>query len=247
VASLALVAAGAVAGVAAAGRHGEGEPERRAARSSKRVWVALLALGSLVLPLAVIFLRKQPPTRASVFTTVGLVVGFWAALLFERVVPGRPRGRARAAFMVAAALVLVVALGGAYEINKGYFGLHLSNQRDLANANRMLSVMEQMPQFGEGQQVKVQLVEPVVFPVPGEPFSNAVPGTPAGSIVNCSGLSCQNRLANMLNLIGGGEREFVARRVPNDPVVQGVIAAMPSWPEPGSIRFLEGVFVIKGS
>jgi len=101
-------------------------------------------------PLAVIFLRKQPPTRASVFTTVGLVVGFWAALLFERVDPGGPRRRAGAAFMVAAALVLVVVLGSAYEINKGYFGLHLGNQRDLANANRMLSVMEQMPQFGEG-------------------------------------------------------------------------------------------------
>ena len=247
VVSLALVAAGAVAVVAAAGRQGLGGKESRVGRFGKMAWASLLALGSLVLPLAVIFLRKQPPTRASVFTTVGLVVGFWAALLFERVDPGQPRGRTRAAFMVAAALVLVVVLGSAYEINKGYFGLHLSNQRDLANANRMLSVMEQMPQFGEGRQVKVRLVGSVVFAVPDEPFSNAVPGTPAGSIVNCSGLSCRNRLVNMLNLIGGGDRQFVARRPSEDPTVQAVIATMPPWPEAGSIRFLDGVFVVKGS
>ena len=78
-------------------------------------------------------------------------------------------------------------------------------------------------------------------------FSSALPGTPASSIVNCSGLSCQNRLVNMLNLIGGGDRQFVARRPSEDPAVQAAIAAMPPWPEPGSIRFLDGVFVIKGS
>jgi hypothetical protein len=73
-----------------------------------------------------------------------------------------------------------------------------------------------------------------------------VAGTPITSIVNCSGLACQNHLVDMLNMIGGGDRPFVARRVSGRPAVAEVVAAMPSWPRPGSIRFLAGSFVIKG-
>jgi len=210
-----------------------------------RAWLLLLGLGSLVLPFAVLFLREDPPMRGNVFTSVGLVVGFWAGLLLERGWAAGTARRRRLAEGLAVALALVTVLGCAYEVNKGYFGLHLSNQRDLANANRMLSVMEQMPQFGRGGRIEVAMAGLAEFPVPGEPFSNVGSG-PGHSIVNCSGLSCQNRLVNMLNLIGGGDRQFVARRPSDDPEVAAVIAAMPPWPEPGSIRFLDGVFVVKG-
>ena len=82
----------------------------------------------------------------------------------------------------------------------------------------------------------------------GPPFANPVAGAPGTSIVNCSGLACQNRLVHMLNLIGGGERGFVVRRrVPAAPGWPRWWRSMPSWPEPGSIRYLEGTFVIKGS
>ena len=50
----------------------------------------------------------------------------------------------------------------------------------------------------------------------------------------------------MLNLIGGGERGFVVQSVSRRAGVREVVAEMPSWPEPGSIRYLEGTFVIKG-
>ena len=107
----------------------------------------------------------------------------------------------------------MAVLGCAYEVNKGYFGLYLSNQRDLANANRMLSVMEQMPRSGLGAEIKVELAGLARFAVPGEPFSNAL-GAPGNSIVNCSGLACQNRLVDMLNLIGGGDRPLWSGRCP---------------------------------
>jgi hypothetical protein len=207
-------------------------------------WLGVLGVGSLVLPFAMLFLRQHPPMRGSVFTTVGLVVGFWAGLFLERVAAGG--WRRQAAAMAGMALVLLTVLGCAHQINRGYFGLYLSNQRDLANANRMLSVMEQMPQFDEGERIKVELAGLVRFRRPAAPFTSVTPG--AGlSIVNCSGLSCQKRLVNMLNLIGGGQRRFVAVSVSGDPDVRAVIDAMPSWPEPGSIRFLDGAFVVKGS
>ena len=143
--------------------------------------------------------------------------------------------------------MLLLVAGGAFQTSKGFVGLHLSNQRDLANANRMLSVMEQMPEFGEGEVIEVELVGRVRFSVPGAPFSNEVAGTPVASIVDCSGLACQNRLVHMLNLIGGGERPFVApSRFGRAPAQEEIVAAMPSWPEPGSIRYLDGTFVVKG-
>jgi hypothetical protein len=206
----------------------------------------LLGLGSLVVPFVVLFMREQPPTRGNVFTTVGLVIGFWAGLLLEQARADAPAPLGRRVETLGIALVLVAVLGCAYEVNKGYFGLYLNNQRDLANANRMLSIMEQMPQFGTGAEIKVELAGLARFAVPGEPFSNAL-GAPGNSIVNCSGLACQNRLVDMLNLIGGGDRAFVVRSVSQDPAVQSVLTTMPAWPQPGSIRFLEGVFVIKGS
>ena len=208
------------------------------------VWLGVLGVGSLVLPFAMLFLRQHPPMRGSVFTTVGLVVGFWAGLFLEHVAAGG--WRRRAAALAGMALVLLTVLGCAHQINRGYFGLYLSNQRDLANANRMLSVMEQMPEFDEGERIRVELAGLVRFRGPAAPFPSVTPG--AGlSIVNCSGLSCQKRLVNMLNLIGGGQRRFVAVSVSGDPEVRAVIDAMPSWPEPGSIRFLDGAFVVKGS
>jgi hypothetical protein len=245
--ALKVVSLGLVLGGVLAAMLGIGRGLRGAVRRSVGIWAWLWLLGggSLLLPFAMLFLREHPPMRGSVFTTVGLVVGFWAGLLLERVAAEKPGGRRRAAAAAGMALVLVAVLGCAHQINQGYFGLYLSNQRDLANANRMLSVMEQMPQFSRGERIRVELAGLVRFRAPAAPFSSVAPG--AGlSIVNCSGLSCQTRLVNMLNLIGGGRRSFVAASVPDAPDVQAVIDAMPSWPEPGSIRFLEGVFVVKG-
>ncbi len=237
--SLALVAVGAAGTLAAVRR------ESRGARGWAWAWLLVLGLGLLIVPFAVLFMREQPSMRASIFTTVGLVVGFWAGLLLERGASGHGGAR-RWVTISAAALVLAAVLGSAHQINKGYFGLHLSNQRDLANANRMLSVMEQMPQFGDGQEVRVEMVGLVRFSVRDEPFASAVAGRPGASIVNCSGLSCQNRLVNILNLIGGGNHSFVRASVSRDPEVQAEIEAMPNWPKPGSIRYLDRTFVIKG-
>jgi hypothetical protein len=243
-ASLGLILAGMLASVVRAGRGPAGSLAERVMRPA---WPGLLGIASVVVPFAVLFMRDDPPTRGNLFTTVGLVVGFWAGLLFEREAAGGPSHRRRLVSASATALVLVVVLGCAFQINKGFFGLYLNNQRDLANANRMLSVMEQMPEFTRGGAIRVELVGRVRFHAAAEPFSNAVPDGPGVSIVDCSGLACQDRLVNMLNLIGGGPRGFVGRSAPADPAVQDVIAAMPSWPEPGSIRFLGGVFVVKGS
>ncbi|HSQ37095.1 MAG TPA: glucosyltransferase domain-containing protein [Acidimicrobiia bacterium] len=242
-ASLGLIVAGIVVSVATAGR---GPAESRAGRAARGAWLGLLGVASVVVPFAVLFIRDEPPLRGNVFTTVGLVVGFWAGLLLDGVAAGAPSRRRRLVGASAAALVLMVVLGCAFQVNKGFFGLYLSNQRDLANANRMLSVMEEMPEFTRGRVVKVELVGRVRFQVPAEPFSNREPDLPGLSIVDCSGLACQDRLVYMLNLIGGGERAFVRRSVSEDPAVMAVIATMPGWPEPGSIRFLEDVFVVKG-
>lgn len=241
VVSLALIAAGAATALAAARR------PVRVSRLGARAWLVALATASGVVPFAVLFLRDRPTLRASVFTTVGLVVGFWAGLLLERAAGGPGSGRRRWVIVAGVALVLVAALGSAHQINKGYFGLHLNNQRDLANANRMLSVMEEMPEFRRGEQVRVQLVGLVRYSVRAEPFSSPVPGVPGQTIVNCSGLACQNRLVNMLNLLGGGSRSFVTGSVARDPEVRAGIEAMPVWPKPGSIQYLAGTFVIKGS
>jgi len=204
-------------------------------------------VGSLVLPFAMLFLRQHPPMRGSVFTTVGLTVGFWAGLLLEHA-PGRPGdGRRRWVTIGGATLVLVTAMGSAHQINQGYFGLHLNNQRDLANANRMLSVMERMPQFDRRRAISVELVGQVRYPVGAEPFSSAVPAAPGVTIVNCSGLACQNRLVHMLNLIGGGGRSFVVGSASREAAARAEIEAMPAWPRPGSIRYLENTFVVKGS
>jgi hypothetical protein len=243
--SLGLVAAGLATSTWAVVRADHRSWAVGAARAG---WMILLGVASAVAPFAVLFLREEPPLRASVFATVGLVVGFWAGLLLEGEVGFWASGRSRLfASSAAAALVLATALGCAFQINKGFFGLYLSNQRDLANANRMLSVMEQMPEFRRGTAVRVALVGQVRFYVLAEPFSNAVPDVPGVSIVDCSGLACQNRLVRMLNLIGAGEREFIRRSIPDDPTIVEAVEAMPGWPEPGSIRFLDGIFVVKGS
>ena len=92
----------------------------------------------------------------------------------------------------------------------------------------------------------MELVGRVAFHPTGPPFSNPVGGGPGTSIVNCSGLSCQNRLVHLLNLIGGGDRAFVVEAVSRRPAFRDVVAAMPPWPEPGSIRYLGGTFVVKG-
>jgi hypothetical protein len=243
VTSLVLVAAGVATSLVAA---------ERVRREDRRVfigagaWLLVLALGSLVVPFTVLFLRDDPTLRGSVLTTTGLVVGFWAALLLDRVPAAGARGR-RWVEVTGVALVLALVLGCAHQINQGYFGLYLGNQRDLANANRMLSVMEQMPEFSRGGTVYVELVGLVRFEAGPEPFADPFPGRPGGSILNCSGLACQDRLVNMLNLIGGGERAFGRRSVSRDPAVAAIVSTMPSWPEPGSIRFLQRTFVIKGS
>ncbi len=241
---LALIGAGTAAAVWAASRR---TGESRWGRGGAVVWVMGLAAASMVVPFTVLFLRADPPSGARVFGTVGLVVGFWAGLLLEE--SRRPRQAAsagRAVAAVAAALVVALCLAGTFQVNKGFVGLFLSNQRDLANANRMLSVMEQMPEFSAGDEIRIELVGRVAFHVTGPPLRNAVAGAPADTIVNCSGLACQNRLVHMLNLIGGGERAFVVESVSRRGGVSEVVAEMPPWPEPGSIRYLEGTFVVKG-
>ncbi len=240
---LGLIGAGAAAGGWAASRQSSGS---RWGRGGSALWVGALAAVSVVVPFTVLFLRADPPADGSSFTTVGLVAGFWAGMLVEEAHRRRPARSSRLAAGVIAAVVLGLTLGGAFQVSKGFVGLFLSNQRDLANANRMLSVMEQMPEFSTGEEIRIELVGRVAFHVTGAPLSNAVAGTPGFSIVNCSGLACQNRLVHMLNLIGGGARGFVVQGVSRHTGVRAVVAEMPSWPEPGSIRYLEGTFVIKG-
>ncbi len=242
---LALVGAGTATAAWAASRRGRGSRWWRGAAAG---WVVALAAASAVVPFTVLFLRADPPGDGSAFTTVGLVAGFWAGLLLEAARrPGEATRAGRPAAAVVAAVVLALAFAGTFQVSKGFVGLFLSNQRDLANANRMLSVMEQMPEFSAGGEIRIELVGRVAFHVAGPPFADPVAGTPGTSIVNCSGLACQNRLVHMLNLIGGGERGFVAEPVSRRAGVRAVVAEMPSWPEPGSIRYLEGTFVIKGS
>ena len=68
------------------GSHAGGRPgrvENQWGGPVARTWMLLLCLGSLVVPFVVLFMREQPPTRGNVFTTVGLVIGFWAGLLLE--------------------------------------------------------------------------------------------------------------------------------------------------------------------
>ena len=61
------------------------------------MWVVGLAAASVVVPFTVLFLRADPPADGSAFTTVGLVVGFWAGMLVEefrrRAAQARRRGR----------------------------------------------------------------------------------------------------------------------------------------------------------
>jgi len=239
---LGLVGVGTATAVVLSGRGGAG----RRARWATRGWLVVLGVASTLVPFTAIVLRLDPPLRANMFTTVGLVTGFWAGFLLERLGGTASGRRARMGGAAALAVVLLLAAGGAFQTSKGFVGLYLSNQRDLANANRMLSVMEQMPQFAEGEEIRIEVVGKIRFAVAGAPFSNEVAGTPITSIVNCSGLACQNHLVDMLNMIGGGERPFVARRVSGRPAVSEVVAGMPSWPQPGSIRYLAGSFVIKG-
>jgi hypothetical protein len=240
---LVLIGAGALLAARAASRSGGG---RRGARGATALWVVFLAGLSAVVPFTVLVLRSDPPGDASNFITVGLVVGFWAGLVLEESRRWEPSRGRRLAVGLAAALTLVLALGGALQVNKGFVGLYLSNQRDLANANRMLSVMEQMPEFSAGEEIRIELVGRVAFHVTGPPFTAGAGGAPGTTIVNCSGLACQNRLVHMLNLIGGGERAFVVESVSRRGGVSEVVAEMPSWPEPGSIRYLDGTFVVKG-
>ena len=242
-AGLALVAAGAAATACFAGRARDsgGRWARRAAQS----WIVLLGVASTALPFTTVLVREDPPLRAAVFVSVGWLCGMWAALLLEHLWAGERRPQ-RVAAGTTAAVVVLLALAGAFQVGKGFTGLHLAFQRDLASANRMLSVMEQMPEFAEGEEIRVELVGRVRFATDGPPFSNVVAGTPAASIVNCSGLGCQNHLVDLLNLVGGGDRPFVARRVSGREEVAAIVAEMPPWPQPGSIRYLAGSFVIKG-
>lgn len=238
-----LVIAGGLAVAVTAALRRPGSARARAGRISGLIF---LALATGVIPFLVLFLREEPPLRGNVFTTVGLATAFWAALLVEGLTLAAPSRRRAVALPLAAALVVATFLGCAYEVNKGFFGLHLSNQRDLANANRMLSVMEQVPEFDQGAAIRVALIGQVAFPVAGAPFTDEVADAPGTSIVNCSGLACQNRLVRMLNLLGAGDREFIRRSPPSDPAAAALIEAMPSWPAAGSIRFINGVFVVKG-
>ncbi|MBP1632945.1 MAG: hypothetical protein H6Q11_1233, partial [Acidobacteria bacterium] len=207
---LGLIAGGAaLAGWAASSRGGAS----RWGRGATALWVAVLAAASAVVPFTVLFLRADPPSDGSNFTVVGLVVGLWAGLLLEETLRRGSTRAFRFAAGAVAAVALALTLSGAFQVNKGFVGLALANQRDLANANRMLSVMEQMPEFSSGEAIRIELVGRVAFRVAGSPFATPVDGAPGASVANCSGLACQNRLVHMFELIGAGERDFVVRAV----------------------------------
>ena len=87
---LALIAAGTAVAAAVAGREGG----RRWSRWATRGWLVLLGAASVALPFAAVLLRDDPPLRASMFVTVGLVTGFWASLVLERLGGGDPAAAA---------------------------------------------------------------------------------------------------------------------------------------------------------
>lgn len=233
--SLVLALGGLVAAV--------GSVQRIHRRVWEQAWLMVLAGGVMLAPFATLMIRTDPSTRYRVLTMVGLAVGFWAAV-------GVERGSAEPGWLgdlgrrVAPAIIASVVLVGAFQISAAYLTLHHENQRDLAVANRILSVIEQHPGYPADGRVQVALAGRLESSVEGFPF--AEPGAGGDNIVGCSVLDCQPKhLARLLNLIGSGRRYEVAD-VAQMPEHSAAIDAMPSWPALGSIEVFDGVFVVKG-
>jgi hypothetical protein len=213
-------------------------------RMRQRAWLVVLAGGVMVAPFATLFIRTDPSTRYRVLTIVGLAIGFWAAVVAERGL-GAPGWLDVLGRRVAAGLVALVVVAGAFQISSAYLTLHHENQRDLAVANRILSVIELHPEYPADGPVRVAVAGRLDFSVELFPF--AEPGTGGRNILGCNVLDCQPKhLARLLNLIGSGHR-YAAAYIVGKPQYAAAIASMPSWPARGSIQVIDGVFVVKGS
>lgn len=212
-------------------------------RMRRWVWLVVLAGGVMLTPFATLLIRTDPSTRYRVLTIVGLAIGFWAAVSAERGL-GRPGWVDVLGRRVATGLVAAVVIAGAFQISAAYLTLHHENQRDLAVANRILSVIEQHPEYPADGPVRVAVAGRLEFSVEVFPFAD--PGAGSRNIVGCNVLNCQPKhLARLLNLIGSGHR-YADADVSQQPEHTAAIASMPSWPAPGSIRVFDGVFVVKG-
>jgi hypothetical protein len=197
----------------------------------------------MLAPFATLFIRTDPSTRYRVLTIVGLAIGFWAAVVVERGL-GAPGWLDVLGRRIATGLIAIVVLAGAFQISAAYVTLHHENQRDLAVANRILSVIEQHPEYPADGPVRVAVAGRLDFSVEVFPF--AEPGTGGRNIVGCNVLNCQPKhLARLLNLIGSGHR-YADADITEKPEYAEAVAAMPSWPARGSIQVFEGVFVVKG-
>jgi len=230
----------ALGGLVAAMRLAWGRSRRRSA------WLLTLAALTMVAPFLTIFVRTNPSTRYRVFAVIGLALGFWAASLLEWGL-GFRRGMGRVAGVVAVGVTILAVTAGAFQVSGANLTLHLNNQRDLAAANRILAVIEGLPDRPEGRVIRVDLAGRLQFGATTFPFPGVRTGETEDSVINCNVLRCQPKhLAQLLNLIGGGHWRYENAYVVDRPEYQEAIAAMPAWPDPGSIQVINGVVIIKG-
>ncbi len=211
-----------------------------------RLWF-LVALGVLVLaPWALGLIRVPDPYRYNAIVSAGLLYAVVLCLTLEgmRSVPGR---------------TLVATVGTAIVVcfifiqNSAALITQQNNQRDLAVVNRLLDHLSAAEGYAQlSRHAPVNVVLSGNFQLPKQrPFvSTAASSVLNSSIIECDILSCQSaRLDWAVPLVSSDAvryrfAEYVKQNEPYQLTLKPIIAELPFWPVPGSVRIIDDTTVV---
>lgn len=226
-----------------------------AQQRSKRLGAAYLVVAMVAihfLPFIILFLRVEPIPRYNVIMGVSMVPAIVFVLFFVAVVDRRSKEvRRRFSIWAMVAVVLILGTFGT-TISRSLTAVELGQQRNLSLATRILSRVEEQPGYldllAHGPLTReVEIVFLGNFTRPSVRFP--LPQTNDGwtTITSCVGPPCRViRLADNMSLLSldgtrfmttSKSRKFFEKNPPD----------MGNWPRPDSVKFIDGVVVVKGT
>ncbi len=205
-----------------------------------------------IVPFIILFLRVEPIPRYNVIMGVNMVPAIAFALFFVAVVNRRPiETKRRLSIWSMAAVLLILGTFGT-TISRSLTAVELGQQRTRSLATRILSRVEQQPGYLEmlAQGPPTREVEIVFlgnFTRPSVRFPPSETNDGWTTITSCVGPPCRViRLADNMSLLSLDGTRFMttSRKLKffekNPP-------DMSNWPAPDSVRFIDGVVVVKGT
>ena len=215
--------------------------------------VGVVTLVTILGPFLFWFVRDEPSLRYNVISSLAVGIALFGSL-GPLIVDGRyssaPQHRLRLVPWrnVLVALPILLIVGQLFLVTRDLGGHFLSNQRDLAFANRLLDRIEKHPSY------EALIGTPLYIGMDGrfDPYFDARPfrylrGAPATSILGCGAVDCQTtRIVSALNLLAIDGTVFRYRDPAQIAREAGLdLDTMPEWPAYGSVAITEHGVVIK--